>query len=366
MKVLIASGGSGGHIFPALSVASEIAKQNHKSQILIVSGKKDIERDILEKRGFNSVSISMKPFPRRFGFNSFRFLGQFIRSIFESLSIITDFKPDVVVGFGGYVSVPVVMAAFLSGIPTLIHEQNLKPGLANRLLKNFSKVIAVSFSKTSDYLGTKKVVVTGNPVRDDLIRLKKDAALEKFNLLKDKFTILVMGGSQGSHSINENFINALKDMEPRERLKMQIIHLAGLKDADFLRSVYKNLNINSEIFSFMDNISFAYSASDLVISRAGAASITEIMSFGLPSILIPYVYANAHQSDNAREFSSKGACLVFEENAELTEKISRSLKGFLSDKNSLYSISEKTKEFNGSDAANNIACSIIGLAKIKK
>ncbi len=363
LKVLIASGGSGGHIFPALSVASELKKTSRHIEILMITGRKDIERELLRKRGYKSVQISMKPFPRRFDFKILSFMVNFIKSFFEVLSIILRFRPAVVVGFGGYITCPVIIVASILRIPTLIHEQNLKFGLANTLLKNFVRIVAVSFEKTSEKLDHRRVLISGNPVRDDLVKINKEEALDKFNLTKNRFTILVMGGTVGSHSINENFIEALKNLEPVLRAKIQIVHITGLKDADYLRSIYGNLKVPSEVFSYLDNISYAYSASDLVISRAGAASINEIINFGLPSILVPYPHAGAHQMDNAMEYCTKGACLVFEENNDLAERISFNLREFLLNRDKLETISIKARKFNVNNAAKIISDEIVYLGK---
>ena len=184
MKILIASGGSGGHIFPALSVISELQKRGNSFDVKVISGRKDIEKNILKKRGIESYQISVGPFPRRPNPSMRLFCAKFIKAIFETVSIISNFKPDVVVGFGGYVSCPVIITARFFGIPTIIHEQNIKFGLANKLLKHFSTVVAVSYQKTAVEAGLKKAVFTGNPIRDDLVKMEKDEALRKLNMPK--------------------------------------------------------------------------------------------------------------------------------------------------------------------------------------
>ncbi|MCM8790032.1 MAG: UDP-N-acetylglucosamine--N-acetylmuramyl-(pentapeptide) pyrophosphoryl-undecaprenol N-acetylglucosamine transferase, partial [Candidatus Omnitrophica bacterium] len=237
----------------------------------------------------------------------------FLKSCLQSLFLVFEFKPDVVVGFGGIDSIPLLMLAWFSHTKTLIHEQNVIPGKANRLLAKFADKIAVSFKETEEYLGAerKKLVLTGNPLRQQLTRIEKHTALIFFEFSANKFTILVMGGSQGAHKINTVFLEVLKSFSGGDRL--QIIHICGNKDYDFLAKEYKKLNLNVKLFSFLKEIWYAYSAADLAVCRAGATTIAELIFFKLPAIIIPYPFAEAHQKQNAEVLEKRGSAVVVDE-----------------------------------------------------
>ena len=244
--------------------------------------------------------------------NIIRLVNSF-KGIFESVFILLKFNPDVVVGFGSLTSVPVVIFAWLLRIETLIHEQNVFPGRANRLLAKIASRIAISFRETEKYFSgsTRKIALTGNPIRQDISRIDKLQALDFFKLSLRKLTLLVMGGSQGSQKISSSFLETLKGLPQKQDL--QVVHLCGLRDFALLERNYKNLGVEFRLFSFLPQMQYAYSAADLVISRAGAATLSEIIFFKLPAIIIPYPYAYKHQLFNAQVLAQKGAAVIIEE-----------------------------------------------------
>jgi UDP-N-acetylglucosamine--N-acetylmuramyl-(pentapeptide) pyrophosphoryl-undecaprenol N-acetylglucosamine transferase len=192
-----------------------------------------------------------------------------------------EFRPDIVIGFGTIDCLPLLLLAWIFRVKTLIHEQNVLPGRANRLLARFSDRIAISFEETREHLAAyeKKIVLTGNPIRKELEKIDRLKALGFFGFKEDKFTILVMGGSLGSQRINAAFLKAASLLTDTSGL--QVIHITGIKDCELIKARYKDLNIESRVFGFLNSMQYAYSACDLVISRAGATSVTEIMFFGL-------------------------------------------------------------------------------------
>jgi UDP-N-acetylglucosamine--N-acetylmuramyl-(pentapeptide) pyrophosphoryl-undecaprenol N-acetylglucosamine transferase len=232
----------------------------------------------------------------------------------ESIVILLSFKPDIVVGFGSLVSVPMVMLAWLLRIKTLIHEQNVIPGRANRFLARFNDKIAVSFAETEGYLKKykRKVVLTGNPIRRELLQIDKNKALNFFGFSNNKFTILIVGGSLGSHRINLGFLETISRIS--DKFRLQVIHLTGPHDYDLLKRSYKDLNIQVQLFKFFDSMQYAYSAADLIISRAGASTVAEIISFRLPAIIIPYPFAYRHQLTNAKVLENKGCAIIIKDN----------------------------------------------------
>lgn len=312
MRILVVTGSSGGHIFPALGFLDTLRQKYPDTQALLVLPQKNtIDKAVLDKYKIRYISISSVRLNFRLG-NIAAIVG-LARGILESLSIILKFRPDIVVGFGSISSVPIVLLARLFGAKVMIHEQNVIPGRANRFLAGFADTIAVTFADTGDYLKKHagRVVLTGNPLRGELKRIEKAEAAAFFGFSPDKFTILVMGGSGGSHNINTAFIDAVSAMNNGANL--QVIHLSGQKDCRILEERYKNLSLNARLFAFFNQMSYAYSAADLVISRAGATSLSEIMFFRLPAIIIPYPFAYAHQSGNAHALKKAGGAVIIKD-----------------------------------------------------
>ncbi|HTZ10883.1 MAG TPA: UDP-N-acetylglucosamine--N-acetylmuramyl-(pentapeptide) pyrophosphoryl-undecaprenol N-acetylglucosamine transferase, partial [Candidatus Margulisiibacteriota bacterium] len=237
----------------------------------------------------------------------------FLKCSLQSLFILFEFRPDIVVGFGTLASVPMVFFAWLFRMKIIIHEQNVIPGKANRLMVKLADKIAISFPKTTEFLRRegKKIVLTGNPLRQELKPLNKKAALDFFRLKEGRFTILVTGGSQGSHNINMAFFKTVVAMPDKN--KLQVIHLSGAGDYAMLKESYQDCGLDVRIMDFFQQMQYAYSASDLAICRSGAATISELVNFRLPAIIIPYPFAHRHQLANSALLSDAGSAIVLEE-----------------------------------------------------
>lgn len=309
MRILAVTGSTGGHIFPAVSFIYALKNKRQDLSALLVLPDKSLKSGITisdcEVKYIPALAVSSK-----LNAQSIVSLGRSVKGILKSLKIILEFKPDIVVGFGSINSVPSLFFAWLFRIPTMIHEQNVLPGKANRFLARFADKIAISFSNTKDYwkIGPEKTVLTGNPLRERLRMIDKNSALDSFGLSRDKFTVLVMGGSQGSRRLNAGFLKAVSSL--KDAAIIQIIHLAGPGDLEEIKKSYKNMNIDARVFGFYNHMEEAYSASDLVISRSGAATVSELEHFKLPSVLLPYPYAYAHQFENAKVLSAKGCAVI--------------------------------------------------------
>lgn len=342
MRVLIAAGSSGGHIFPAIATAFKLKELNSENQIFFVGSTKGLDADILKSKGYVFDTMSSDK--------------RFFRDFINARSILRRFRPDVAVGFGGYVSFPMLATAHIMRIATVIHEQNLVPGLANRLLSNIADVVGISFSETRNFFISKKNIrETGNPIRIDLVKLQKDKAAGLFELDAQTFTVLVMGGSQGAHFINDTVLDALKHMPESERRYFQFIHLSGVKDFDFVRTSYESLGVQHKVFSFCDRMSEVYSACDLVISRAGASSIAELAFFGLPSILIPYPNPRVHQLENAKYLEDANAAIVVKQ-ADLSASYVREiLLNLMRDRHRIKQLSENISRVAAPEAARRLA-----------
>ncbi len=312
MKILIACGGTGGHIFPGLSLYRALKKRHSDADMLLALDKRAITASIVTEE-FPGFYFSIAPLRFKFDLQNALFVLKLLKGVFQSLRVLFKFRPDVVVGFGGYASFLLVFFAWIFRIKTVIHEQNVTPGRTNRILAYLVDKIAVGFAGTEESFGinSSKVKFTGNPLRPDLVRIERSRAYEFLGLYPDKFTILVMGGSQGAHKINTANLSAISLIEDKSRF--QIIHLCGKKDYFKLSNGYKDLGIEARVFDFFGPMEYVYSAADIVISRAGAASISEIAFFGLPSVFIPYPYARRHQVKNARYLYKNNAAILIKE-----------------------------------------------------
>lgn len=311
MKVLIASGGSGGHIFPALSLARELSKE--KSDIVFVASRRYLDRGLLEKEGYRKEFLSANPMPYRFGFKWCIFIAKLLSDILYATYMLIRHKPCVVVGFGGYTSGTIVLLASIMRMKTVIHEQNVVPGRTNRFLDGFVGEVAVSFEETKKYFKNKNVVFTGNPLREESLTECCAAAQEKFGLDKEKTTLLVMGGSQGAKSLNDMVSSSLSSLPEDKRKKLQVLHIAGPRNRDAVQETYDKNGVDGKVYGFIRSINKAYSACDLAISRSGAAAIFELAAHGKPMILVPYPHEKNNQCFNARFFAEREAGICVDE-----------------------------------------------------
>ncbi len=364
MKVLIAAGGSGGHIFPAIALAHDLGKKRvAKNDILFIGSNRPLDVRIFEKEGFRFTLLSSNKLPYGFSFMLITFIVKLFADMIRSFFAILSFRPDVVVGFGGYVPCPVILTAKIFGIPKILHEQNAVAGRANRLLFGLVDRIALSFQDTKNRLGrnANKAVLTGNPIRVDRLKNDKESGVRALGLDGAKFTVLVIGGSQGAHSINEKFINAVTGMRKSVSDKLQVVHITGMKDYDEAVNSYREIGIDSRVFSFIDRIEDAYSVADLVITRSGSSAIFEIAFFGKPMILVPYPFAMNHQSENARAFAEKGAAINIDE-ADLTaEKFKDTIEGLFNDKIRMVKLAESARMMSVPDASTRLADEVVSM-----
>lgn len=360
MRVIIAGGGTGGHIFPAISIAEEIIRRSNENEILFVGTKYGLEKNIIPKRGYKLEFISSKGIVGKGFFNKIMSIASALTGMAKSHIILRNFKPDIVVGVGGYVSGPTVISAYINLIPTAICEQNFIPGITNRILSKFAKKIFLSFCESSKYFPKNKVVVTGNPIRSKMVR-NCDKALKENK--KDFFTIFVMGGSQGASKLNKIIPQSFKHLSDK---KLGIIHQTGEKDRSVVEDEYKKLNLNSEVHAFIDDIFSVYSKADLIISRAGASTISEIGAVGKPSILIPYPHAaHNHQYFNAKMMEEAGASFLIKDEDLTPINISKIMDNIL-DINKLQQMSQAALKLGRPKAAEHIVEHLYSLVRDKQ
>jgi UDP-N-acetylglucosamine--N-acetylmuramyl-(pentapeptide) pyrophosphoryl-undecaprenol N-acetylglucosamine transferase len=358
MKVLIVTGSSGGHIFPALALADSL--KNSSQNVLLVlpedGSKNRIPIDFAQIEYIRAAKLS-------FSLNKKNLLGiyLFLAGAWQALRIIVKFKPSVVVGFGSLNSVSLIFWAWLFRIKTIIHEQNVVCGRANKLLSKLVDKVAVSFSQTSDYLNIsgERIVLTGNPLREGLVRLDKKEALNYFKFKEDKFTILIIGGSQGSHRLNAVCFEALSKYQQNNNL--QVIHISGTQDFIRLKDSYVCSNLVYKLFDFLVAMQYAYSASDLIICRSGATTIAELQKFRVPALLIPYPFAYAHQLVNAQILKNIGAAEILLDVDLSADKLKEKLQEYFFNNEKLKVMRESYKKLPVLDATAILANEVLNL-----
>lgn len=326
MRVIISGGGTGGHIYPAVTIARTLDQIAQPEAILFVGTRQGLEADIVPKEGYPIRMIDVAGFERKLTWSNFKNLFRTVGSLLQARRIIADFKPNLVIGTGGYVCGPVLLAASIMGIPTLIQEQNVIPGITNRILARFVKTVAVGYAEAKQYFpAAANVVYTGNPIRPDIMSASREEGLAALGLRPDRITLLTAGGSRGARSIN----NAMAEVHRRfsGNDNIQILHITGQSEYNNIVGNYQQCGIdvsnsgNIIIKPYLYNMPQALAAADLAVFRAGAIGLAELTARGIPSILIPYPYAaENHQEHNARVLEKEGAAIVFRD-AELTGRL---------------------------------------------
>ncbi len=363
MKVLIAAGGSGGHVFPALALSQKLNRQKDV-EIVFVASRRALDRKILKKTPFKKVFLSINPMPYGLNFKIIPFVIKFICDLFVSAFILGVERPKIAVGFGGYTAGAILMLAAVMGIKTIIHEQNLVPGRANKLLDKLVDIAAISFEDSKIYFKKAATVFTGNPLRENII-FAAEKNISKFSGFdENRFTILIMGGSQGARSLNRLVSGAIKGLEDNIKKNLQIIHIAGSKDFDIVSNIYKENRILAKTFSFIENIHDAYRVTDLAISRSGAAAVFELLLYGKPMILIPYPFKKNNQRFNARYFADREAAIYKEEDSLNSDDLGNLIRDVMDDKDKLKKMSENAKRLSCPDAAERLADEVMKLAGI--
>jgi UDP-N-acetylglucosamine--N-acetylmuramyl-(pentapeptide) pyrophosphoryl-undecaprenol N-acetylglucosamine transferase len=251
-----------------------------------------------------------------------------VRGFFRSRSLLKKVRPALVVGFGGYVSFPVLLAAKSMRVRTALHEQNVVPGRANRVLARFTDAVALSHEESRVYFDrSTRLRVTGNPIRSSIEKNLRLEALEFFGFSSDKKTLLVLGGSQGAESVNRLFLAGLSFLDRTFKKKIQVLHLCGRMDPVDSEEICRRREVHARAFSFFDRMDLAYGAADLCLGRAGATFLAEIEAKGIPAILVPYPFADGHQRENARVFSDRGLAVIAEQKELTPERLARLIEG---------------------------------------
>ena len=316
MRLVIAGGGTGGHLFPGIAVAEEFLSRDPANQVLFVGTRAGIEYRLLGSLGYELELIDVEGLKGR-GIKALLVGAYKIPySIWHSRGLLRRFSPDVVIGVGGYASGPVVITAWLMGIPTAIAEQNAVAGVTNRILGKFADRVFLTYERSRKHFWARKVVMTGNPVRAAFA-----AGLTDQRPLRRGQTILIFGGSQGAQAINRTIVEMLPYLQKMKQ-DLKIIHQTGRRDLAMVGDAYRRFGIDAQVHEFITDMPAAYAEADLVVCRAGATSLAEITAAGKPSVLIPYPYAaNDHQTQNAEVMAEAGAAVMIPEGELSAEKL---------------------------------------------
>ncbi|HHB78052.1 MAG TPA: undecaprenyldiphospho-muramoylpentapeptide beta-N-acetylglucosaminyltransferase [Saprospiraceae bacterium] len=364
MKVIISGGGTGGHVFPAIAIAKALIKMDADMAILFIGAEGKIEMEKVPNAGFKIVGLPVSGFQRKLTLRNLSFPFKLIRSLLKARKIIKDFKPNVVIGTGGYASGPALKIASRMGIPTVLQEQNSYAGVTNRLLAQKASAICVAYDGLSKFFPGDKIRVTGNPVRKDLIIDENEKAFAKahFGLDNNKKTILVMGGSLGARTINRAMEAAKEQIEQRPDVQV-IWQMGRLYEDQFMNCPTAQLpNVHPMVF--IDRMDYAYAVADVAVCRAGALTISELMVAGVPAVLIPSPnVAEDHQTNNAMALVNSGAALMVKD-VEAKEKLWPATIQLLDDEGLRKKLKTKLLSLAKPDADTEIAKIAVSVAKV--
>lgn len=365
LKIIISAGGTGGHIFPAIAVANALKLNNPNTDILFVGAKGRMEMEKVPQAGYPIIGLNISGIQRKLTLKNLILPFKLLASLFAANRIIKEYKPDIVAGFGGYASGPVLRRATAKGIPTLIQEQNSFPGITNKILAKKVKKICVAYDGMEQFFPKEKLLFTGNPVRQDIINtnaLRNDAT-NFFELQPNKLTILVIGGSLGARTINESICEILTWIKDQS---LQIVWQTGKHFISEAEQYVKHTDYSGiKVSAFINRMDLAYAAADIIISRAGAIAISEICLVKKPVILIPSPnVAEDHQTKNAMALVKQNAAILLKD-IDAKAKLKEELEKLINDKEQQSKLIENITKLGKADAASKIAEAIMNLKDTK-
>jgi UDP-N-acetylglucosamine--N-acetylmuramyl-(pentapeptide) pyrophosphoryl-undecaprenol N-acetylglucosamine transferase len=346
LRIVIAGGGTGGHLFPGLAVAQEFMRRNEHNSVLFVSTGNPLERSVLSQTDFKLETITAEGIKGRGIWNQVKSAIKIPIGVIESIRILKNYKPDLIIGLGSYSAGPVVAGARLLGTKIALHEQNILPGITNRILSRFADRIYVSFKDTETRFNPDKTRLTGNPVRKELLN---HGAIDEASGSKS-FGVLIIGGSQGAHSINMAVIEALNHLTNKESL--YFVHQTGPADEQMVKEAYRRQDIPARVQSFFKQMAPLYKQAHLIICRAGATTVAEVTALGKAVIFVPFPFAaDNHQALNADTLAREGAAEMILEKDLNANVLSQKIEYYASHPQALKAMSAKAKQLGHPDAA---------------
>ncbi len=362
MHVLIAGGGTGGHLYPGISLAREFERQVPGSRVTFVGTVKGLEARVLPQEGFELRTIRVSGLIGLGILRKVRALFELPYALYQSFQLLRIIRPGLVIGVGGYASGPVVLMAWVLSLPRVLVEPNAIPGWTNRFLAPLAQRIFVSFEESRRYLSPKnRVRVTGNPVRREIQTSQAPSRAPAGTR-----SILIMGGSQGAHSINKAMVEALGSLESMKQ-QLRIIHQTGERDYEWVREAYEKQGFDAMIKPYLKNVEEAYAVSDLVVSRSGATTVAELTACGLPAILIPFPHAtHGHQEANARVLENAGAATIILDSDLTGPVLASGIHSLLMDPMSFHEMGRNSRALGQPQAAQKIVVECLAIAKAGK
>jgi UDP-N-acetylglucosamine--N-acetylmuramyl-(pentapeptide) pyrophosphoryl-undecaprenol N-acetylglucosamine transferase len=352
LRLVIAGGGTGGHLYPGIAVAREAARE--RAEVLFIGTENGIEARVLPKEGLSFKPVRAGKFKGVGFMDKVKTLMAIPASIFEASRVIKGFGPQVVLGVGGYASFPAVVSAKLMRIPVVLQEQNAFPGLTNRVLGRFADKVCTGFNEAGRFFPARKTVFTGNPIRADLLKADRAGAIKEMGLDRGLSTVLVFGGSGGAHRINSAVSDALPLMAGLHG-RVQFIHQTGDRDVSMVEEAYGRSGFTAKVLPFIYNMAAAYACADLVVCRSGALTLAEITALGKPALLIPYPHAaDNHQEKNARALEVAGAAKVILDSDATGGRMAEEISRLINDKDALLGMSGRSFSLGRPDAARKV------------
>ncbi len=356
MRVIISAGGTGGHIYPALAIINKIKECEPNSEFLYIGTHDRMEKDIIPKQDIPFKSIEIYGFYRKKMYRNFKTIKYFYKGYKECKSIISEFKPDVVVGVGGYVTGPVIYAAHKLGYPTFIHEQNSIPGKCNKFLSSYVNLVGISFLSSKEFFPKEKVLYTGNPCSEEAIK-KEAISKSKFGLSENKKLVLIVMGSLGASKVNDFFKNSIKLFNNKE---YEVLYVTGNSSYDTFSKIKVPKNV--KVVPYIEDLTRIMKKCDIMVSRAGASTLSEIEALAIPSILIPSPYVpDNHQYKNAMDLVNKKCAIILEEKDLKGDILIRKIDELINDKDEL---NEMKKNLNNSGVKNSATLIYDNLKKL--
>ncbi len=359
MRIVIVGGGTGGHLYPGIAVAQELKRWDRRARIMFIGVRGGLERDIVLREGHRHFEITSSGLVRRRGREQLVALGHLLRGIGEAGRILRRVQPQVILGLGSYVSASVMLAGCALGIPRLIHEQNVLPGLTNRLLGRIANRVAVSFSASTAHFPKGKAVLTGNPVRPAICEMRG-----RTHEANGRFHLLMFGGSQGAHHLNVAMLEALSQLAD-VRGNLWLVHQTGANDFATVQKTYTASRYPGVVHAYIEDMATEYGAADLVICRAGATSIAELTAIGKAAVLVPFPYAaHDHQAHNARALAAAGAAEVILDQALSSSLLAERIRYYLLHPEAVAEMASRCLALGKPDAATRVAHLCLELCRV--
>jgi UDP-N-acetylglucosamine--N-acetylmuramyl-(pentapeptide) pyrophosphoryl-undecaprenol N-acetylglucosamine transferase len=357
MNMVISGGGTGGHLSPALALGEELRRMRPDCKLFYIGTASPLDELFLSRSGFPYKLLQVSGVMGHGRHDAVLAVGRLIRATFAARRLLEDQRPQVVVGVGGYASMPAALAALSLRIPLVLMEQNTRPGLTNRLLARFARRVCVAFDESARWLPAGKVEVTGNPIRFQPVNNPDPHP--------DKFSILVLGGSSGAHRLNIGAVEAFNILK-KDVIKFEITHQTGVVDEGLVRTGYQQAGIDARVLPFIyeQDMAGALAQADLVVARAGAMTVCEVALAGRPAIFVPYPFHRDHQQEhNARNLERVGAALIVKDDNDLAQNLSRAVTALMHDRQRLSEMGRRARQASRPDAAARIARTCLSIAE---